>query len=129
MACLLRVGEVQPTPNEIRWPIVNGCRIVSYFVVHLLSGRSGLVLPGQLHARTPWIEVEWANEALEDPDALRIDPDPSSRSGRSVRTIGNSTGAGCLVTVITVEEAGITYGVNGWKSNEIDIRRYREERL
>jgi hypothetical protein len=46
-----------------------------------------------------------------------------------VRTIGNSTGAGCLVTVITVEEAGITYGVNGWKSNEIDIRRYREERL
>jgi hypothetical protein len=73
------------------------------------------------------IEVEWANEALEDPDALRIDPDPGSRSGRSVRTIGNSTGAGCLVTVITVEEAGITYGVNGWKSNEVDIRRYREE--
>ncbi len=60
---------------------------------------------------------------------LRIDPDPGSRSGRSVRTIGNSTGAGCLVTVITVEEAGITYGVNGWKSNEVDIRRYREERL
>jgi uncharacterized DUF497 family protein len=54
------------------------------------------------------IEVERANEALEDPDALRIDPDPSSRSGRSVRTIGNSTGAGCLVTVITIEEAGIT---------------------
>jgi hypothetical protein len=64
------------------------------------------------------IEVEWANEALEDPDALRIDPDPASRSGRSVRTIGNST----------VEEAGVTYGVNGWKANEIDIRRYREER-
>ena len=46
-----------------------------------------------------------------------------------MRTIGNSTGAGCLVPVITVEEAGITYGVNGWKSNEVDIRRYREERL
>jgi hypothetical protein len=45
-----------------------------------------------------------------------------------VRTIGNSTSAGCLVTVITIEEAGITYGVNGWKSNQIDIRRYREER-
>jgi hypothetical protein len=74
------------------------------------------------------IEVEWADEALEDPDALRIDPDPASRSGRSVRTIGNSTGAGSLVTVITVEEARITYAVNGWKSNEIDIRRYREER-
>ena len=73
------------------------------------------------------IETEWAHEALEDPDALRIDPDPASRSGRSVRTIGNSTSAGYLVTVITVEEAAITYGVNGWKSNEIDIRRYREE--
>lgn len=45
-----------------------------------------------------------------------------------MRTIGNSTKAGYLVTVITVEEAGITYGVNGWKSNEIDIRRYRKER-
>ena len=74
------------------------------------------------------IETEWANEALEDPDALRIDPDPASRTGRSVRTIGHSTSAGHLVTVITVEEAGITYGVNGWKSNEIDISRYREER-
>jgi hypothetical protein len=65
---------------------------------------------------------------VEDPDALRIDPDPASRSGRSVRTIGSSSSAGHLVTVITVEEAGIIYGVNGWKSNEIDIRRYREER-
>jgi hypothetical protein len=74
------------------------------------------------------IEVEWADEAREDPDGLRIDPDPASRSGRSVRTIGYSTSAGHLVTVITVEEAGITYGVNCWKSNEIDMRRYREER-
>lgn len=73
------------------------------------------------------IEVEWANEALEDPDALHIDPDPASRSGRSVRTIGYSTKAGGLITVITVEEAGVTYGVNGWKSNEIDVRRYQEE--
>ncbi|HUE60533.1 MAG TPA: hypothetical protein VMO88_13205 [Acidimicrobiales bacterium] len=73
------------------------------------------------------IEVEWANEALADPDALRIDPDPASRSGRSVRTIGYSTSAGYLVTVITVEDAGVAYGVNGWKSNEIDIHRYREE--
>jgi hypothetical protein len=74
------------------------------------------------------IEVESANEALGDPDALRIDPDPASRSGRSVRTIGFSTKAGCLVTVITVEEAGVTYGANGCKSNEIDIGRYGEER-
>jgi len=56
------------------------------------------------------IEVEWANEALGDPDALRIAPDPASRSGRSVRTIGYSPQAGCLVTVITVDEEGVTYG-------------------
>ena len=74
------------------------------------------------------IEVEWANEALDDPDALRIDPDPASRSGLSVRTVGFSTTAGCLVTVITVDEAGVTYGVNAWKANQTDIGRYREDR-
>ena len=36
------------------------------------------------------IEVESANEALEDPDALRIDPDPASRSGRSVSATTSS---------------------------------------
>ena len=49
------------------------------------------------------IEMEWANEALADPDALRIDPDPASQSGRSVRTIGCATKADCIVTVVTVE--------------------------
>ena len=72
------------------------------------------------------VEAEWAMEALGDPDALRIDPDPSSKSGRSVRTIGYSSGAGCILTVITLAEGEINYGVNGWRSNESDIRRYRE---
>jgi hypothetical protein len=35
---------------------------------------------------------------------------------------------GASSLVITVEEAGVTYGVNGWKSNATDIGRYREER-
>jgi hypothetical protein len=73
------------------------------------------------------IEVEWATEALGDPEALRIDPDPSSKSGRSVRTIGYSPTASSLLTIITVFEDGVTYGVNGWRSNETDIKRYREE--
>jgi hypothetical protein len=73
------------------------------------------------------VEVGWANEALADPDALRIDPDPSSKSGRSVRTIGYSPTAGFLLTVITVTEGGITYGVNGLRSNSTNIKRYREE--
>jgi hypothetical protein len=73
------------------------------------------------------IEVEWAKEALDDPDALRIDPDPSSASGISVRTIGYSPSIGKLLTIITVVDGGSTYGANGWKSNAADIKRYLEE--
>ena len=73
------------------------------------------------------VEVAWANEAFQDPGALRIVPDPASRSGRSIRTIGYSPTAGCLLTVITVTEGDVIYGVNSWKSNDIDIRRYRED--
>lgn len=72
-------------------------------------------------------EAAWAKEALQDPDALRIVPDPASRSGRSIRTIGYSPSAGCLLTVITVTEGDVIYGVNSWRSNDIDIRRYRED--
>jgi hypothetical protein len=73
------------------------------------------------------IEADWAAEALGDPDALRIDPDPSSKSGRSVRTIGYAPSAGSILTVITLTEGDVTYGVNGWRSNDSDIRRYGEE--
>ena len=73
------------------------------------------------------VEVAWANEPLQDPGALRIVPDPASRSGRSIRTIGYSPSAGCLLTVITVTEGDVIYGVNSWRSNVIDIRRYRED--
>ncbi len=34
------------------------------------------------------ITVEQANEALADPDAVTIVPDPASITGRGVRTIG-----------------------------------------
>ena len=73
------------------------------------------------------VEVSWANEALGDPDALQIAPDPASKSGRSVRTIGYSPAADYLITIITVTEAGTVYGVNAWPSNATDSRRYREE--
>jgi len=32
-----------------------------------------------------------------------------------------------LLSVITVTEGDVIYGVNSWKSNDIDIRRYRED--
>ena len=74
------------------------------------------------------VEADWANEALADPDALRIEPDPSSLSGRSIRTIGYSPTATDLPTVITVTEDHMTYGVNTWRDNDTDRRRYREGR-
>lgn len=72
------------------------------------------------------ITVAQVNEALTDPDRIVLDPDPASRSGVSIRTIGYSTSRAALVTVITVEEDGIVYGVNAWESNPTDQRRYRE---
>lgn len=72
------------------------------------------------------ISVEQANEALADLSALVFDPDYASLSGHSVRTIGWSDGAGRLLTVITVREDEVTYGVNGWPANDIDTRHYRD---
>jgi uncharacterized DUF497 family protein len=72
------------------------------------------------------VTVEQANQALTDPDALVFDPDYASRSGRGVRTIGGSPSAGRLLTVITVTEAGVIYGVNGWPANDTDTRHYQE---
>ncbi len=74
------------------------------------------------------VSVEQANEALADPDALMFDPDYASQSGRSVRTVGWSPSAGRLLTVITVEEDGVVYGVNGWPANDADSRRYEGKR-
>ncbi len=36
------------------------------------------------------VEVAWLTEELSDPEALVLSPDPASRSGRSIRTIGYS---------------------------------------
>lgn len=70
------------------------------------------------------ITTEEANSALEDPDAVTFEPDPSSISGRSSRVIGRAALSGRIVTVIVLDHNGIRYGVNGWASNELDRRRY-----
>lgn len=73
------------------------------------------------------VNVEQAVEALGDPDALVFDPDHRSQSGHSVRTIGWSPSAGRLLTVITIADAGVVCGVNGWPANDVDARRYRTD--
>lgn len=73
------------------------------------------------HGVTP----DEADEALADPERLVIDPDPASKSGRGVRIIGYSIAAQVVLTVIVLDHEGTTYGVNAWKANAKDLRRYQ----
>ena len=73
------------------------------------------------------IHPGWANEALDDPERIVIVPDPASKSGRGVRTIGWSPTANRIITVITLVDEGHLYGVNGWVANSGDQRLYRRE--
>jgi uncharacterized DUF497 family protein len=67
-----------------------------------------------------------ANEAVDDPDRIVIDPDPASKSRRAVRIIGYSATAKAVLTVIVLDDGGVTYGVNAWNANARDMRIYRE---
>ena len=69
---------------------------------------------------------EEADEALLDPERVVIDPDYNSTSGRSIRVIGFSITVDDLVTVIVLEDDGVVYGVNAWRSNLKDRRIYEE---
>lgn len=71
------------------------------------------------------IDPTWANEAYADIDAVRF-PDPASRTGRGVRTVGWSGAAGMLITVITIDEGGRVWGANAWKSSRSDREIYRK---
>lgn len=81
---------------------------------------------GDYMRRRHGVTPKQADEALADLNALVFDPDYASTSGRSVRTIGWSGSADRVLTVITLAADGTTYGVNGWRSNDIDSRHYRE---
>lgn len=71
------------------------------------------------------VTVTEADEAVADIDAVWFDPDPHSKSGRSVRVIGYSHSRRAVLTVILVHRDGGGYwGANGWESNTSDRRRY-----
>lgn len=65
-----------------------------------------------------------ADEAIADPDRVVLNPDPASKSGRGVRIIGYSITAQAVLPVIVLDEEGDTIGVNAWKANLKDRRRY-----
>jgi hypothetical protein len=72
------------------------------------------------------VTPEQADEALDDPNAVTFDPDYNSKSGDSIRTIGYSTSAGAVLSVITVEDDGIVYGASAWRSNSRDRQYYQK---
>jgi hypothetical protein len=66
-----------------------------------------------------------ADEAVSDIDAVWFDPDPTSKSGRSVRVIGYSHSRRAVLTVILVHcDEGGYWGANGWESSLGDRHRY-----
>jgi len=70
------------------------------------------------------IEPAWADEAFADPDAIVTSPDFASKSGQTDRLVGYSPTARMVVTVIYLRANLI--GVNAWKANPSDTRRYWE---
>lgn len=75
------------------------------------------------------VTAEVANDAIEDPERVVIDPDYNSTSGRSARIIGFSQIVDDLITVIVLEEESGAYGVNAWRPNARDGQIYKEGEL
>ncbi len=77
------------------------------------------------------MESDWANQAVHDRERL-MSPDPASRSHATVRVVGWSPGAKCVLTVILLRKegpaSGAWWGVNAWEANERDRREYWERR-
>lgn len=106
---------VEPTPLPNR----NAMHYDGRVLERVDWSHRGAYMQGK-HGITPAI----ADEALEDPNRVMIDPDYNSESGKSVRIIGFSVAADDVISVIVLENDGTEYGVNGWAANEKDRRLY-----
>jgi hypothetical protein len=72
------------------------------------------------------IEPAWADEAFADDLAVVYSPDPASKSGLSDRLVGYSLSAHMVIVVIYLRDGLI--GLNAWKANATQARRYWESR-
>lgn len=74
------------------------------------------------------VATEWATEACQDPN--RWVRSAGSRSGRTVKVTGWSSGAGFLVTVVVAPkehpEDQRWWGATAWKANARERREYGE---
>lgn len=73
------------------------------------------------------ITTSEADEALNDPERVAIEPDYASKSGQSVRVIGYSHTCERVLTVILINHEGRTYGASGWVSNTKDQSIYHRK--
>lgn len=79
------------------------------------------------HLARHGVNIRQAEEALNDPDAVIINPDYASKSGLGIRTIGYSRSYGDLLSVLTwVDSQGVTNGATAFRAKGKD-RRYYEE--
>ena len=80
------------------------------------------------------VEAAWADEAVADPDAVWLDPDPAGASGLSVLVIGYSLSAHAVLSVVLIPAGadprdrphGEWWGANAWRSNARDRRIYEQ---
>jgi uncharacterized DUF497 family protein len=77
------------------------------------------------HVADKGLTVEQADEALDDPERLVIDPDPRSVTGDSIRIIGYSNTAQEVLTVVVVIHDGQVCGATAWRANKHELRLYR----
>lgn len=71
------------------------------------------------------VTVEQAEEALNDPERVTLDPDPASHNGRGIRVIGYSPTAGAVLCVLTVVHEGTLYGSTAFRANNTYRRIYQ----
>ena len=74
------------------------------------------------HLARHGVTIAQAEEAFYDDNAVVINPDYASKSGKGVRTIGYSNSYGDILTVLTVLHEGRTYGATAFPSDRRDRR-------
>jgi hypothetical protein len=77
------------------------------------------------------VEPEWATEAASDENRKIAAPDPSSKTGQTIRVLGYSQAVNRVLVVILrpknlPDVDGSWWGVNAWAASSTAMRRYQE---
>ena len=77
------------------------------------------------HLARHGVTTAQADEAFAHEDALTIEPDYNSVSGRGIRTIGFSNSFGDLLSVLSYfDHNGVQQGTTAFRANKRDRRIY-----